>query len=79
LRNRFTYDSASAPPTADRPECAFVDDNAGRSGGTRSRSSLGATIAEPQADLNLGMKYFLNGALVSDIARRRFGHVPAVN
>jgi hypothetical protein len=28
---------------------------------------LGATITGPQADLNLGLKYFLNGALVSDI------------
>jgi hypothetical protein len=28
---------------------------------------LGATITGPKADLNLGLKYFLNGQLVSDI------------
>jgi hypothetical protein len=30
-------------------------------------SDLGATITGPQADLNLGIKTFLNGALVSNI------------
>jgi hypothetical protein len=30
-------------------------------------ADLGATIAGPQADLNLGIKTFLNGTLVSDI------------
>jgi hypothetical protein len=32
-----------------------------------SYTDLGATITGPQADLNLGLKYFLNGALVSNI------------
>jgi lysophospholipase L1-like esterase len=32
-----------------------------------SYADLGATITGPQADLNLGLKYFLNGALVSNI------------
>jgi hypothetical protein len=32
-----------------------------------SYSDLGATITGPQADLNLGIKTFLNGALVSNI------------
>ncbi|HEX5862846.1 MAG TPA: immunoglobulin-like domain-containing protein, partial [Casimicrobiaceae bacterium] len=30
-------------------------------------ADLGATITGPQADLNLGIKTFLNGTLVSDI------------
>jgi hypothetical protein len=30
-------------------------------------NDLGATITGPQADLNLGVKYFLNGTLASDI------------
>jgi Domain of unknown function (DUF5011) len=30
-------------------------------------ADLGATITGPQADLNLGIKTFLNGALVSNI------------
>jgi hypothetical protein len=30
-------------------------------------ADLGATITGPKADLNLGLKYFLKGALVSDI------------
>ncbi|MGO8799679.1 MAG: immunoglobulin-like domain-containing protein, partial [Roseiarcus sp.] len=30
-------------------------------------TDLGATITGPQADLNLGIKTFLNGALVSNI------------
>jgi hypothetical protein len=32
-----------------------------------SYADLGATITGPQADLNLGLKYLLNGALVSNI------------
>jgi hypothetical protein len=32
-----------------------------------SYSDLGATITGPQADLNLGITTYLNGALVSDI------------
>jgi hypothetical protein len=32
-----------------------------------SYNDLGATITGPQADLNLGIKTFLNGALVSNI------------
>ena len=32
-----------------------------------SNADLGATIPGPQADLNLGIKTFLNGALVSNI------------
>jgi hypothetical protein len=28
---------------------------------------LSATITGPKSDLNLGLKYFLNGALVSDV------------
>ena len=32
-----------------------------------SYADLGATITAPQADLNLGIKTFLNGALVSNI------------
>jgi len=31
-----------------------------------SYADLGATITGPKADLNLGLKYFLNGALVID-------------
>jgi hypothetical protein len=30
-------------------------------------ADLGATIVAPDADKNLGLRYFLNGALVSDI------------
>jgi hypothetical protein len=35
----------------------------------RQEGAIGsnATITDPKADLNLGLKYFLNGALVSDI------------
>jgi hypothetical protein len=33
-----------------------------------SYTDLGATITGPQADLNLGIKTFLNGTLVSNIA-----------
>jgi hypothetical protein len=32
-----------------------------------SYADLGATITGPKADLNLGLKYLLNGALVSNI------------
>ena len=35
-----------------------------------SYADLGATITGPHADLNLGIKTFLNGALVSNIVRR---------
>ncbi len=32
-----------------------------------SYADLGATITAPESDKNLGLKYFLNGRLVSDI------------
>jgi Domain of unknown function (DUF5011) len=55
--------ASSTPPTiqinGDNPAIIHVGD---------SYQDLGATITGPtDADKNLGLKYFLNGALVSDI------------
>jgi hypothetical protein len=53
---------AGVPPTiviaGDNPAIIHVGD---------TYADLGATITGPKADLNLGLKYFLKGALVSDI------------
>jgi hypothetical protein len=54
--------TASTPPTiqinGDNPAIIHVGD---------TYADLGATITGPQADLNLGIKTFLNGTLVSNI------------
>jgi hypothetical protein len=64
--------SASPSPsvsaaTATPPVIAINGDNPAIIQVGASYSDLGATITGPQADLNLGITTYLNGALVSDI------------
>ena len=56
---------AAASPTG--PVIAINGANPAHVSVGASYTDLGATITGPQADLNLGLKYFLNGTLVSNI------------
>jgi hypothetical protein len=62
LRRRPTSEGYQSPPAitinGDNPAIIHVGD---------TYADLGATITSPQADLNLGIKTFLNGTLVSNI------------
>jgi hypothetical protein len=61
-QNGAASTTSGTPPviqvTGDNPAIIRVGD---------TYADLGATIAGPQADLNLGIKMFLNGTLVSTI------------
>jgi hypothetical protein len=55
-------DASSAPPAI-----KINGDNPAHVSLGETYNDLGATITAPEADKNLGIKTFLNGALVSDI------------
>jgi hypothetical protein len=60
--------SSSASTATDTPPIIAINgDNPAIVQVGANYSDLGATITGPQADLNLGIKTFLNGALVSNI------------
>ncbi|MGA2496088.1 MAG: tail fiber domain-containing protein [Roseiarcus sp.] len=64
----LTSSSPSTPTATDTPPViAISGDNPAIVDVGASYSDLGATIIGPQADLNLGIKTFLNGAFVSNI------------
>jgi hypothetical protein len=73
--NQSASSPASPPPsssnsttTADTPPVIQINgDNPAHIHVGDSYQDLGAIIIDPQADLNLGIKTFLNGALVSNI------------
>jgi hypothetical protein len=60
--------SSSSDSSATAPVLQVNGDNPAIIHPGATYSDLGATIEGPQADLNLGIKTFLNGALVSSIA-----------
>ena len=61
--------SSSTPTTPNTPPTITIaGENPAHIHVGDTYADLGATITGPQADLNLGIKTFLNGALVSDIA-----------
>jgi hypothetical protein len=59
--------SATTSAEAQSPVIQINGDNPARVQVDSTYQDLGATITGPQADINLGVKTFLNGALVSDI------------
>jgi hypothetical protein len=58
------------------PSIAFSGDNPAVIRTGDSYADLGATITSPQADLNLGIKTFLNGTLVSNSSSTRPARPP---
>jgi hypothetical protein len=58
---------ANPTPSSPTPVIQINGDNPARINVGDSYADLGATITSPQADLNLGIKTFLNGQLTSNI------------
>jgi hypothetical protein len=74
--------SSSTPPTAagEPPIIQINGDNPAIIDVGDSYQDLGATITGPtDADKNLGLKYFLNGALVSDILIDTTSSLPLID
>jgi hypothetical protein len=59
--------TSSAGASSTPPAIKINGDNPAHVSVGETYNDLGATITGPQVDLNLGVRYFLNGALVSDI------------